>query len=170
MSAQSLQMCPSTHAAPRLRLDWNPSNFRCIPCTPSHPFPHIPATARRMDWDCIPISAAAVQDLPGGGGGIAPSLSEAALIDEVVVAAIVDVVVPLALPSPARNQEHIPPVAVPSQVTTTHKAMRRKVSFACLWLSASWLLILRSMFGNDGGEKVEVCVGRAVGRRAGKGR
>ena len=134
-------MCPSTHAAPRLHSDWNPSNFQCTPCTPTHPSPHIPATVRRRDWDCIPISAA-VQDLPGGGGEIAPSLSEAALTDE-VVAAIVDVAVLLALPSPARNQEHIPPVAVPSPLTTTHRAMRRIVFFSCPWASASWLRVLR---------------------------
>ena len=117
-----------------------------------------------MDWDCIPISAAVVQDLPGGGGGIAPFLSEAELIDEVVVAAIVDVVVPLALPSPVRNQEHIPPVAVPSPLTTIYRAMRRKVSFACLWLSASWLLICLEMM-----EEEVRWVGGSAGR-AGVGR
>ena len=84
-----------------------------------------------MDWDCIPISVAAVQDLPGDGGGIAPPPSEAALIDEVAVAAIVAVVVLLVLPSPARNQAHIPPVAAPSPLTTAYRTMQRIVFFSC---------------------------------------
>ena len=135
MSAQSSRMYPSTHAAPRLHSDWIPSNFRCNPCSPRQVSRCTRAKDRRTGWDCIPISAPVVRDLPGGAGAIA--LVAVLMLDE-GVAAIVDAVVLLALPFPARNQAHILPVAVQSPPTTIRRAMRRPVFFSCLLLS-SWL-------------------------------
>lgn len=135
MSAQSSRMYPSTHAAPRLHSDWIPSNFRCNPCSPRQVSRCTQAKGRRTGWDCIPISAPVVQDLPGGAGAIALVL--AVLVLDEGVAAIVDAVVLLALPFPARNRAHNLPVAVQSPPTTIRRAMRQPVFFSCL--SSPWL-------------------------------